>query len=124
MFMLLMVFVVLSVVLSVAVTVLVKGNRNLKAQLSASDSVTAELKQKVATLERLSAEKSLELEEATASEFALKAKLDNTVTNYKKLETYSVSGAKRSNNKKFDDCLFEDDYIMEIEKELGIQWFK
>ena len=119
-----MVLVVLSVVLSVAVTVLVKGNRNLKAQLSASDSVTAELKQKVATLERLSAEKSLELEEATASEFALKAKLDNTVTNYKKLEAYSVSCVKKSNNKKFDDCLFEDDYIMEIEKELGIQWFK
>ena len=80
--------------------------------------------EQVAVLEKLSAEAKVELEAATASEFALKAKLDNTATNYKKLEAYSVSGAKKSKGKEFDDCLFEDDYIMEIEKELGIHWFK
>ena len=83
-----------------------------------------ELKEKIATLEKLAAEAAVELEEATASEFALKAKLDNTITNYKKLEAYSVSSAKKSNDKNFDNCLFEDDYIMEVEKKLGIHWFK
>ena len=80
--------------------------------------------EKATILEKLAAEAKVELEKATASEFALKAKLDNTVTNYKKLEAYSVSCVKKSNNKKFDNCLFEDDYIMEVEKELGINWFK
>ena len=150
------VLVVVLVVLSIAVAALVKGNGNLKAQhrayVSASNSVTAELKQeakcfrlhaeafeiesmkkdeelqelkeKVVTLEKLAAEAKVELEEAAASEFALKAKIANTEANYKKLEAYSVSCIKKSNNKKFDNCLFEDDYIMEVEKELGIHWFK
>ena len=156
MLVLLLVFVVLSVVLAAVVVVLIKGNESLKSQyrtyVSASNSVTAELKQeakcfrlhaeafefeslqkgeelqelkeKIATLEKLAAEAAVELEEATASEFALKAKLDNTITNYKKLEAYSVSSAKKSNDKNFDNCLFEDDYVMEVEKKLGIHWFK
>ena len=88
------------------------------------DEELQELKEKVVTLEKLAAEAKVELEEAAASEFALKAKIANTEANYKKLEAYSVSCVKKSNNKKFDNCLFEDDYIMEIEKELGIYWFK
>ena len=88
------------------------------------DEELQKLKEKVATLEKLAAEAAVELEEATASEFALKAKLDNTITNYKKLEAYSVSSAKKSNDKNFDNCLFEDDYVMEVEKKLGIHWFK
>ena len=149
---LVVVLVVLSI--AVAALVKGNGNLKAKhrAYVSASNSVTAEqkqkekcfrlhaeafeleslqkdeeiekLKEKVATLKKLSAEAKVELEAATASEFALKAKLDNTATNYKKLEAYSVSGAKKSKGKEFDDCLFEDDYIMEVEKELGIHWFK
>ena len=80
--------------------------------------------EKVVVLEKLAAEKEAELSEATAGEFDAKAELANTMANYKKLEAYSVSGAKKSKSKEFDDCLFEDDYIMEIEKKLSIHWFK
>ena len=79
------------------------------------DEELQELKEKVATLEKFAAEKEQELAEATANEAVLKLQLDNVLSNYKKLEAYSVSSAKKSNNKKFDDCLFEDDYVMEIE---------
>ena len=80
--------------------------------------------EKVAVLEKLAAEAAVELEEATASEFALKAKLANVSANYAKVEAYVVFSAKKSKSKEFDDCLFEDDYIMEVEKKLGIHWFK
>ena len=88
------------------------------------DEELQKLKEKVATIEKLSAEVAVELDAATASETVLKLQLDNVMSNYKKLEAYSVSSAKKSKSKKFDDCLFEDDYIMEVEKELGIHWFK
>ena len=153
---LLMVLVVLSVVLSVVIVMLFKGNERLKAQyrayLATVNTVLAEqkqeakcfrlhaeafeieslqkdeeiekLKEKIVVLEKLAAETAAELEEATASEFALKAKLANVSANYGKAEAYIVSSAKKSNSKEFDNCLFEDDYIMEVEKKLGIHWFK
>ena len=144
--------VVLSVVIAVLVKGNESLKAQYRAYVAATNSVTAELKQeakcfrlhaeafelkslqkdeeieklkeKVATLEKLSAEVKVELEEATASEFALKAKLANVSANYAKAEAYVVSSAKKSKSKEFDDCLFEDDYIMEVEKKLGIHWFK
>ena len=88
------------------------------------DEEIEKLKEKVVTLEKLAAEAKVELEEAATGEFVAKAELANAMSNYKKLEAYSVSCVKKSKDKKFDNCLFEDDYIMEVEKELGINWFK
>lgn len=91
------------------------------------DGLVEEIKkaaEKVAVFEKLSTEAAVELEAVAANEAVLKLQLDNVMSNYKKLEAYSVSSAKKSNDKNFDDCLFEDDYVMEIEKELGIHWFK
>ena len=156
MFMLLLLALLFVAVLSVAVAVLVKGNASLKAQhrayVNASNSVTAELKQKekcfrlhaeafeleslqkdeelqelkgkVAILEKLSAEKEAELAEATASEFAAKAKLANTSANYAKVEAYALEAMKKSSPSIFGDCNPRLDEKFIFEDELGIHWFK
>ena len=80
--------------------------------------------EKVAVLEKLSAEKEAELSEATASEFALKAKLANTSANYAKVEAYALGAMKKSSPSIFGDCNTRLDEKFTFEDELNINWFK
>ena len=91
------------------------------------DGLIAELKlatEQVAALEKLSAEKEAELAEATASEFALKAKLANTSANYAKVEAYALGAMKKSSPSIFGDCNPRLDEKFVFEDELNIHWFK
>ena len=78
----------------------------------------------VAVLEKLAAEKEAELSEATASEFALKAKLANTSANYAKVEAYALGTMKKASPSIFGDCNPRLDEKFVFEDELDIVWFK
>ena len=80
--------------------------------------------EKVAVLEKLSAETAVELDAATASEFVLKAKLANTSDNYKKVEGYALEAMKKSSPSIFGDCNPRLDEKFVFEDELNIVWFK
>lgn len=75
------------------------------------DEEIKKLKEKIVALEKLAAEATAELEEATAGEFALKAKLANAMANYAKVEAYALVRMQKSSPSIFED-------------ELGIHWFK
>ena len=80
--------------------------------------------EQVAVLEKLAAETAAELDAATASEFALKAKLANTETNYAKVEAYALARMQKSSPSIFEECCYSNDSIYVMEDELGIHWFK
>ncbi len=80
--------------------------------------------EKVAVLEKLSAEAAVELEAATASEFAVKAKLANAMANYKKVEAYALIRMQKSSPSIFEECTMANDSIYVFEDELDIHWFK
>lgn len=80
--------------------------------------------EKIAVLEKLSAEAAVELEAATASELALKIKLANTEANYKKIEAYALVRMQKSSPSIFEECSMANDAIYIMEDELNIHWFK
>ena len=102
-----------------------------QALLAAKDHHTAGLvketkkaTKQVAVLEKLAAEKEAELAEATASEFAAKAKLANAMANYKKVEEYALARMQKSSPSIFEECTMANDSIYIFEDELNIHWFK
>ena len=80
--------------------------------------------EQIAVLEKLAAEATVELDAATASEFALKAKLANTKANYAKVEAYALGAMKKSSPSIFGDCNPRLGEKFIFEDELGIHWFK
>ena len=80
--------------------------------------------EQVAVLEKLAVEATVKLEAATAGEFAAKTELDNTMTNYKKLEAYALVRMQKSSPSIFEECCYSSDSIYVMEDELNIHWFK
>ena len=113
------------------VAALLEDKADLNAELAKKDNhidgLVEEIKkatEKVAVLEKLSAEAAVELEAATASEFALKAKLANAEANYAKVEDYAFKAMKKASPSIFGDCNPRLDEKFVFEDELGIHWFK